>query len=141
MSGGDRKPLPDHPSTARIIRTANNRLGAVYQAMFSFWTARAQALDRSAGNNRRDAYSAILFESTPIKVFSNDFTSTPDQLLNRFLTYYSTGGTNFDSALRTTQQIMDECWSTERLVVYNFRAARSYRKLKLTSLAFRSRKK
>lgn len=132
MSGTDRQPLPGTPATARILRSANNRLGAVYGAMYSFWTARAQALDRSvAADNRRDSYSAILFESTAMTVFQNDFRSTPDALLTRFLNYYSTGGTNFDAALRMTQSIMDQNWSTERYV--HERARRGMRSM-LTSL-------
>ena len=115
MSLGDRTPLLNQPSADRIVRIANNRLGSVYQAMHSFWSARTQALDRSgAANNRRDAYSAILFSSTAVKLFSNDFQSTPDILLSKFLGCRASGGTNFDAALRVTQQVMDENWSTER---------------------------
>jgi hypothetical protein len=117
MSYRDRQPLANYPSTARIARKQNNRLGAVYQAMHSFWTARAQALNRSAAaDDRRDAYSAILFKSNAMQVFANDFHSTPDELLSQFLDYLPQNGTNFNEALNLTQSVMKVNWSTERCV-------------------------
>src|ERR1700761_4214334 len=84
MAWGDRRPLPDAPATERIRERANNRLGAVYSALYSFWSARHAALTSSpqANGARRDAYSIIMFDSTTKNAVVNDFTSTPDQLLD-----------------------------------------------------------
>ena len=115
MSTMDRTPLHGTPSTDRLLGTFDNRLGAVYQAMHSFWLARAHAHNGRAVENRRDAYSAILFNSGAARLFTDDFQSTPDELLTPFLYYHPAGGTNFNAALEATQQVVDEFWSAERL--------------------------
>jgi Mg-chelatase subunit ChlD len=118
MSSDDRRPLADAPMTDQIVRSANNRLGAVYSALYSFWFARhaAVTVGRRAVGARRDAYSVILFNSTTKAVLNNDFTSTPDQLLNAVLRHSADGGTNFSQALSAGQAVMERNWSAERLV-------------------------
>jgi hypothetical protein len=115
MFWGDRRPLADSPMTDRIARSANNRLGAVFSALYSFWMARHAAMTAGRGA-RRDAYSVILFNSTPTRVWTNDFTSTPDELLKVMLGYWAIGWTNFSKALREGGVVMKQNWSTERLV-------------------------
>jgi hypothetical protein len=122
MCTDDRGPLTDAPMTNRIRQTANNRLGAVYSALHGFWSARHAAVTvgrQSSVGTRRDAYSVILFESTTRSILSNDFTSTPDQLLDAMLTYRAGGGTNFSEALREGRAVMEQNWSTERLVSWS----------------------
>jgi hypothetical protein len=118
MSSDDRRPLADAPMTDRIRQSANNRLGAVYSALYSFWHARhaATAVGRQTIGARRDAYSIILFSHATINVLSNDFTSSPDQLLNFVLACQTDRGTNFTAALGAGQAVMEQHWSTERLV-------------------------
>ncbi|KAI0302831.1 hypothetical protein B0F90DRAFT_1809754 [Multifurca ochricompacta] len=152
MSSSDRKPLADSPATNRIQGNANNRLGAVYSALYSFWSARHAALigQQSLGARlgldavysalynfwpsrnvigtpgqwilgaRRDAYSVVLFNDSTENVLVNDFTSSPDQLLDSMLTKKPSGGTDFDVALSAGQTVMVENWSTERLPVMIF---------------------
>jgi hypothetical protein len=118
MSSTDRRPLPDTPVTIQIERVANNRLGAVYSALHGFWSARHTAItaNRQGVGARRDAYSVILFDVTTTQVLTNDFTSSPDDLLGAVLRYRAGGGTNFANALRTGQAVMEQSWSTERFV-------------------------
>jgi len=64
MSSTDRQPLAEGPSAERIRRVMNNRLGAVYSALYSFWSARQAAVaaeQRTLGAQRRldTVYSAI----------------------------------------------------------------------------------
>ncbi|KAH8114613.1 hypothetical protein DFH11DRAFT_1764484 [Phellopilus nigrolimitatus] len=114
MSVGDRVPLPNYPASTRIARVANNRLGAVYSALHSFWSARVAAVNQTLTTARRDAYSAVLFTRSALQVFSNDSSSSPDDLLNKLLNYSADGGTNFNAALTMTQSIMERHWSMER---------------------------
>ena len=113
MSWDDRCPLADAPMTDLITRFANNRLGAVYSALHGFWSARHAADTAGA---RRDAYSVILFNSASIPILINDFTSTPDQLLGAVLGHQAGGGRNFSEALRAGRAVMEQNWSSERLV-------------------------
>jgi hypothetical protein len=64
MSFSDRKPLTEGPAGERIQRRADNRLGAVYSALYSFWSARNAAIaagQRALGSQRRidTVYSAL----------------------------------------------------------------------------------
>jgi hypothetical protein len=122
MSSCDRGPLADAPMTSQIRRIANNRLGAIYSALHGFWSARhaAVTVGRQSGvGARRDAYSVILFDSTTRSILTNDFTSTPDQLLNAMLAYQTGSGTNFSEALRAGGAVTEQNWSTKRLVSWS----------------------
>ena len=118
MSWKDRLPLANAPMTDQIQQSVNNRLGAVYSALYSFWCARhaATKANHQGTGGRRDAYSVILFNEETTRVLTNDFTSSPDQLLASVLRYRADGNTNFSEALRTGQAVMTEHWSTERSV-------------------------
>ena len=118
MGCRDRRPLRNYPASVRIARTADNRLGAVYSALHSFWSAREAAMNQASAQARRDAYSAILFTNSAVEVFGNDFASSSDALLDNMLRHAAGGGTNFSAALSLTEQVMERYWSTERYQVY-----------------------
>ncbi|KAI9460706.1 hypothetical protein F5148DRAFT_1276740 [Russula earlei] len=122
MSSTDRQPLPNEPMTNRIQQSANNRLGAIYSSLYSFWSARhaATTAGRQTAGARRDAYSLILFNENATNVLTNDFTSSPDQLLDVVLGSRASGGTNFLEALRAGQAVMERNWSTERTPIMIF---------------------
>ena len=110
MSYTDRSPLASVPGILPC-----NRLGAVYSALYNFWSARRAAV--TVGRCAlRDAYSVILFNSTTTPALTNDFTSTPDKLLNAVQSYEALGARDFSGALRFGQVIMEQNWSTKRLV-------------------------
>ena len=118
MSSNDRLPLADAPATDRIKERADNRLGAVYSALYGFWLARHTAVSSSQVEEttgaRRDAYSVIMFNSKTRKVVTNDFTSSPDELLDIVLDTEAEGGTNFAVALQAAQAVMEENWEKDR---------------------------
>lgn len=117
MNSSDLQPLANTPATARIVRHANNRLGAVYSALYSFWSDRSAAVTiGSQATPRRDAYSVILFGDDVSTAVTNNFTSSPDQLLDAVLPYRIAGGTNFTIALRSAQTVMEQNFNTERYV-------------------------
>jgi hypothetical protein len=118
MSSHDRRPPDDTPMAIQIQQVANNRLGAAYSALYSFWSARhtASAVNPQGVGARRDAYSIILFDHATTQVITNDVARSPEQLLDAVLLYPSGGGTNFSAALRTGQGVMTQYWSTERFV-------------------------
>lgn len=119
MSASDRLPLANTPVTAEIARACNNRLGAVYSALHSFWLSRQAAIQNSGLANavRRDSYSVILFNSSAQTVISNDFSSDPARLLTNVLQHRSSGGTSFVSALNMAKSVMEQHWSSERQVL------------------------
>ena len=136
MSNTDRLPLPDAPATNRIRRKANNRLGAVYSALYSFWSARHAAgvtSGQETNGARRDAYSVIMFDSTTSNEVVNDFTSSPDELLDIVLNTRAGGSTDFAVALRASQAVMVDHWSTERFANLSFSI---FRPVDILTLAF-----
>ncbi len=113
MNGSDYRPLPNTPVSNRIRSHHNNRLGAAYSAMYTFWKARESAVG-SPATNRRDAYSVILFNEATHTVVNNDFTSAPEALINQVLPFGCGGGTDYSLAIRSTQGLMVRNWSAER---------------------------
>ena len=120
MSLDDHRPLSGARMTDLIRQSADNRLGAVYSALYGFWSSRydAVAADRQTIGVRSDAYSVILFDEAATHVLNNDFTSTPDQLLATVLRHQIGGGTNFTEALQAGQKVMERNWSAERFVTF-----------------------
>ncbi|KAA1477855.1 hypothetical protein DENSPDRAFT_933970 [Dentipellis sp. KUC8613] len=121
MTYRDRRPLPDAPATNRIARYCNNRLGAVYSALYSFWTARAAATAQGGARARgappparRDAYSVVFFDSNTTIPIEDDVTSSPAELLDILLQTRSSRGTNFTAALQGAQAVVERNWNDER---------------------------
>ncbi|KAK7676902.1 hypothetical protein QCA50_020158 [Cerrena zonata] len=122
MRNGDRRPLQNTPVTTKIASRHNNRLGAVFSSLHGFWQARASALNMAGGNAvlRRDAYSVILFDKNTRRSIINDFSSTPDALLDSVLPHGDGRGTNYTGAIKEAQAVMDSNWSPERSPVVIF---------------------
>ncbi len=108
-----------------ILKRHNDRLGAVYLSLHGFWQSRQTALaapgaaaqGQPAAPARRDAYSVILFNHSVTRSFENDFQRTPENLLQTLLQYEADGGTNYEDAVRETETVMRDHWSTERWVL------------------------
>ncbi|KZW03814.1 hypothetical protein EXIGLDRAFT_4132 [Exidia glandulosa HHB12029] len=116
MGYTDILPLAGTPVTNLIARHTNNRLGAVYSAVYTMWAARHGA----GAALRRDAYSVILFSNTATTIVENDLASDPGTLLGRLLGHAPVWGTDFDNALRETQRVMEAQWNNDRAPVVIF---------------------
>jgi hypothetical protein len=116
MSLSDRRPLPNTPASDRITRCSNNRFGAVLSSLYYFWSARAAAIGAQQGA-RRDSYSVILFDMHTTNAIVNDFSSSPDQLLDAMLPHSAYGGTSFAAAIQEARSVMEQHWSTERCLI------------------------
>lgn len=119
MTGTDRGPLANSPMTQQIMRRANNRLGAIYSALYSFWSARHAAVtaDQQIVGARRDAYSIVLFNERAATILANNFGNSPGELLDLVLPHPASGGTSFSEALRTGEEVMTRYLSTERFAM------------------------
>ncbi|KAJ7583113.1 hypothetical protein C8J56DRAFT_202132 [Mycena floridula] len=123
MGATDRRPLPGTPVTAQIVHNHNNRLGAVYSALYAFWMSRQSALTvngQQAAANRRDAYSIVMFDHAIYHGAVNDFTSSPDALLAGVLRYTDGGGTDYTLALSSAQAILRQHWAPDRTPIVIF---------------------
>jgi hypothetical protein len=113
----DCTPLANTPVSQQIRSIADNRLGAVYSALYSFWSARSNAF-AAAGVSRRDAYSMILFNQHATSAFTNDMTLSPVEMLSIALSYGSEFGTNFDMALELAEVTLEAHWNPERFILF-----------------------
>jgi len=132
MSASDRLPLTEGPVAERIQGLENNRLGAVYSALYNFWSARhaavaagqrelgAQCRGQGPDFTRRDSYSVILFHNWAKTVVANDVKSSPDQLLDIVLRHGPSGGTDFATAFRRAHYVMVKNWSLQRIPIMIF---------------------
>ncbi|KDQ64240.1 hypothetical protein JAAARDRAFT_187595 [Jaapia argillacea MUCL 33604] len=121
MSNRDRLPLPNTPGSELISRRHfNNRLGSVFSSLYRFWIARQAAYGAGNPLARRDAYSVIMFDRAPITCTENDFTSSPEQLLESVLQFRTGRGTNFGAAIDYARHCMERNWSSERSPVMIF---------------------
>ncbi|KAL1696787.1 hypothetical protein GGG16DRAFT_43139 [Schizophyllum commune] len=121
MSLADRRPLANAPGYDLIRRHCDDRLGAVYSALHSFWIARDAAVSATGPQAaRRDAYSMLLFNSSVSTILANDFARSPDQLLQAVVGQTAGGGTNYTAALSATEALLRQHWSTERTPVVIF---------------------
>ena len=93
----------------------NNRLGAVYAALHSFWTAR-----QAAFGVQRDANTIILHAQGTQTVCENDTTRSPDELLDLLLPNAPKGGNNFDIALKAADAAIMRRWDDTRPPVIIF---------------------
>ena len=118
MGSTDRRPLAGTPTTNLISARYNNRLGAVYSALYSFWTSRQLASGGQPAQPapRRDAYSVILFDEEPTRCVENNFISSSEELLDSVMCYGPHFGTDFGQAIRCAEDVMRQHWNTERYV-------------------------
>ncbi|TFK74975.1 hypothetical protein BDN72DRAFT_832681 [Pluteus cervinus] len=125
MGGTDRQPIRGTPVSDRISRHCPNRLGAVYSALYGFWMSRASATNSRSTTSgvqgsRRDSYSLILFDHNMTTCLANDFSKSPEELIETLLPFKPQGGTNYNDALKTAQQVMTTRWSAERTPIVIF---------------------
>ncbi|KAF8340910.1 hypothetical protein F5887DRAFT_1062589 [Amanita rubescens] len=105
MKKSDRKPLEDSPVSARIRARMDNRLGAVYSALYSFWSAR-----QAASGLQRDANTVILHAEDTQFVCENDSARSPSELLDLLLPNSPKGGNAFDKALKAADTAISKWW-------------------------------
>jgi hypothetical protein len=115
MSKNDRKPLDNSPVCGRIRSRMNNRLGAVYSALYSFWSARQAAV-----GHQRDANTIILHAQDAESVCENDATRSPSELLDLLLPNAPKGGNSFDKALKAADTVISKWWDDTRPPVIIF---------------------
>jgi hypothetical protein len=93
----------------------NNRLGTVYSALYSFWSARQAAV-----GHQRDANTIILHAQGVEFVCENDATRSPSELLELLLPNAPKGGNCFDKALKATDTVISKWWDDTRPPVIIF---------------------
>ena len=115
MSKSDKKPTVNSPVYGRIRAHMDNRLGAVYSALYSFWSARQATV-----GHQRDANTVILHAQNTESVCENDTTRSPSELLDLLLPKRPNGGNCFGLALKAADTVISRCWDDARPPVIIF---------------------
>ena len=116
MIQDDRQPLENSPVHGKIRACGlDNRLGAVYVALHSFWTAR-----QASSARQRDANTVILHAQDAKSVCENDMTRSPDELLSLLLPHGPNGGNSFNKALKAADTVISRWWHDDRPPVIIF---------------------
>jgi len=115
MNKDDKKPLENSPVYGRIRGRMNNRLGAVYSALYSFWSTRQATVGL-----QRDANTVILHSQNTQYVCENDSTRSPSELLDLLLRNGPNGGNCFDKALKAADDAISKSWDDARPPVIIF---------------------
>jgi len=115
MNNDDKKPLENSPVYERIRARMDNRLGAVYSALYSFWSARQAAVGL-----KRDANTVILHAQGTQSVCENDSKRSPSELLDLLLPNGPKGGNCFDVALKAADAAISKWWDDARPPVIVF---------------------
>ncbi|RHZ90025.1 hypothetical protein Glove_9g277 [Diversispora epigaea] len=101
MSSVDCKPEFSDTKLECLKDAHNNRLGAVYEAVYRFIT--------KTKNFRRDmdTNSLILFDNGAQVAYENESLSNPDALLEKMVKYGPTGGTSFKNGIKKAAEMID----------------------------------
>ncbi|CAG8473542.1 7953_t:CDS:10 [Ambispora leptoticha] len=123
MSSRDRKPLNQRTITSCLLNAHNNRLGAVYEAVYNFIKTRnhsgkATFVGRAAVD--RDITSLILFNNAATVVFENQNLSDTEELLNMMMKFTPAGGTFFREGIKKAAEIIEKYYDPKKTNVIMF---------------------
>ncbi|RHZ89868.1 hypothetical protein Glove_9g264 [Diversispora epigaea] len=118
MSGSDHKPEYDNIKLECLKSKHNNRLGAVYEAVYKFILKIRNSRNAKSGQikfdaqtvskNFMDTVSLVLFNSSTKVVYENEDLSNPDAFLEKMIQYKPTGSTSFSKGIKKASQIIDK---------------------------------
>jgi hypothetical protein len=98
----------------KLQKSHDNRLGAVYDAVYSFMDTRLQTRYQSSSRTPlitdridRDTISLILFDDEAVVIFENERINA-ELLFNKMLEYENRGGTDFGVAIEKADQLINK---------------------------------
>jgi hypothetical protein len=114
LSGSDIRPLEKSCNYSKLQKSHNNRLGAVYDAVYSFMCTRMQTRHQQSSKSPliadrvdRDTISLILFDDEAEIAFENEKINA-DFLLNEMLKHKTRGGTDFGVAIDKVDELINK---------------------------------
>lgn len=114
MSASDQVPIPN-TFIHRILKDQhNNRLGAVYDAIYSFMEARQSSLDKRKCN---DTSSVVLFDNSATTVYQNQPLDSFNNLLE-MMKYECRGWTDFAVAIKQASEVCLRNYQKQRYAYY-----------------------
>ncbi|KAG9300637.1 hypothetical protein G9A89_023435 [Geosiphon pyriformis] len=119
----DCKPRCDSTETLRLLDSHKNRLGAVYEACYTFIEARKSSRkNTTAGQSAidRDTTSLVLFSDTAKVAFENRSLSNSDELLEKMMQYRPLGDTSYKAGILKVADIINQHYDSKKTNVIVF---------------------
>ncbi|CAG8473346.1 38766_t:CDS:10 [Gigaspora margarita] len=123
MSSGDCRPRCDNSKTSPLQATHNNRLGAVYDAIYTFIDIRMKSRKATTTGlmaTDKDTASLVLFDYTAITAFKNRSLSNPDELLQIMQGYHPQSGTYYHEGIKKAAEVIETYYDPSRTNVIIF---------------------
>ncbi|CAG8488857.1 9634_t:CDS:10 [Gigaspora rosea] len=120
MSRSDKKPLCNTPVYNLLKTYHDNRIGAVYTAVYIFMEARLAAQRSLFQSTNKDTISLILFDHEVIIPFENHVLTDSESMLNQMLPHRARGGTNFNLAIQAAGSLINTYFDPTRVNVVIF---------------------
>ncbi|CAG8442852.1 12656_t:CDS:10 [Acaulospora colombiana] len=109
MSSSDCSPHGNNFKTSCIQKSHNNRLGAVYEAIYTFMETRRNSRKATRAGQMsvdRDTTSLILFDYTAVVAFENRNLSNSDELLQIMLGYHPKGDNYYHEGIKKASEVI-----------------------------------
>ncbi|CAG8512372.1 14490_t:CDS:10, partial [Funneliformis caledonium] len=122
MSSSDCKPICSSTVTSRLKLSHNNRLGAVYDAIYTFIESRRSSRKASPSGKMavdRDTVSLVLFDDNARTAFENESLSKPEELLTKMMKFNPNGWTPYQVGIKKASEIIDKyynCLKTDIII-------------------------
>ncbi|CAG8439902.1 6328_t:CDS:2 [Acaulospora colombiana] len=116
MSLNDKKPLPDAPCYDKLKQDHNNRIGAIYNAVYAFmqaWSCR----QLHGQTMNKDAVSLILFNDQVTVPFENQAFDDSEALLDQMIKHKARGGRDFGLAIQKAGFLINQYYEANKYEV------------------------
>ncbi|CAG8786447.1 15198_t:CDS:2, partial [Cetraspora pellucida] len=110
MATGDCKPRCDNSKISYLQSTHNNRLGAVYEAIYTFIETRKNSRKATTTGQMAvdlDTTSLILFDYTAITAFENRSLSNSDELLQKMIGFHPQGDNYYHEGIKKAAKVIE----------------------------------
>ncbi|RIA83800.1 hypothetical protein C1645_833247 [Glomus cerebriforme] len=123
MSFNDCQPICSSTATSRLKLSHNNRLGAVYDAVYNFIETRRSSRKATPSGQMaidRDIVSMVLFDYKAFVVFENESLSDPERLLTKMMKHQPTGDNYYHEGIKKASEIIDKYYDASKTNVIIF---------------------
>ncbi|CAG8550727.1 10371_t:CDS:10, partial [Funneliformis caledonium] len=123
MSIGDCKPICSSTATSRLKLSHDNRLGAVYDAVYTFIDSRRSSRKASPSGQMavdRDTVSLVLFDHNVDTAFENESLSKHEELLTKMMKFRPGGDNYYNIGIYKASEIFNKYYDASKTNVIIF---------------------
>ncbi|CAG8553519.1 15287_t:CDS:1 [Funneliformis mosseae] len=117
MSSKDCKPICSSTATLRLKLSHDNRLGAVYDAVYTFIDSRRSSRKASPSGQMavdRDTVSLVLFDDNVDTAFENESLSKHEELLTKMMKFRPCGYNLYNIGIDKASEIINKYYDASK---------------------------